>query len=201
MSDPLPRFLVMMGSADTELAARIRAGDTAAFTELVDAHAGAALRLAHRLLGSRDAAVDVIQTVLADWWTRRETFTPYHSIRAYFLGAIRLQALKELRRDARWSRHLPPDEGRDASRDTVRNDQIEAPVAARESNDPESVLYDHLTVQALLAKLSDRRRTALQLRYLEQLSYAELAQVMGISVKAAEQLVLRALADLRELTR
>lgn len=169
-------------AADGELAARIRAGDSDAFTALVDAYANVAVRLAYRMLSSRDAAYDVVQNVLADMWARREQFAPTHSIRAYLLGAVRLQALKELRQHDLHTGRRPADDP-----DTIA---VESPAAASDNQ---------MTVATLLQRLSERRRTAIQLRYIEQLSYAEVAQVMAISIKAVEQHVLRALADLRRI--
>ncbi len=50
-----------------------------------------------------------------------------------------------------------------------------------------------------LQRLEDRRRTALVLRYYEDLPVAEVGRVMGCSEGAAASLIRRALADMKEV--
>ena len=133
---------------------------------------------------------DVLQNVLGDWWARREQLSPELSIRAFLFAAVRYQALKELRQHAvRTGQRLYKGT---ASRDGGLTDPDTIAVQSAEQE-----IDDRITVEALLTKLPERRRLALQLRYLEQLSFSEIAQVMEVSRKAAEHLVLRALEDLR----
>lgn len=175
---------------DAALVARIHAGDTTAFTALIDLYGNGALRVAYRILRSRDAARDALQNVLSDWWVRRTEIAPKPSIRAYLFTAVRYQSLSELRRSNVRT-------GARQSRGTGRMavSPIDPDTLATQSE--EYMLDGRITVEALLAKLPGRRRLALQLRYLEQLSYHEIARVMGVSVKAAEHLVLRSLEVLR----
>jgi RNA polymerase sigma-70 factor (ECF subfamily) len=182
-----------LSKEDEALVGRIHAGEAAAFTELIDRYANGALRVAYRILHSRDTARDVLQNVLSDWWVRRAELAPYPSLRAYLFTAVRYQSLSELRRQrTRTGRGLHASSGAPLPDTLVDPDTIAIQSAERE-------LDGRMTVETLLARLPKRRRLALQLRYLEQLSYGEIAQVMGISPKAAEHLVLRSLEALRHL--
>ena len=62
----------------------------------------------------------------------------------------------------------------------------------------DAVVEAHAVFDAL-ATLPDRRRTAVVLRYYEDLSYDEIAEMMGISVGAVKAHVSAGLAQLREL--
>ena len=54
-------------------------------------------------------------------------------------------------------------------------------------------------VNAALESLPERCRLVMHLRWREQLSYAEIAEVMGISVKGVENQLARGLERLREV--
>ncbi len=169
---------------DAALATRIRVGDAAAFGELMDAHFNSAARVAYRLLSSRDLAQDAAQKVFTAIWEQRTTFSPTRSIKGYILVAARNQALKDIRHARVEERH--------------EHAVLSVPEGERQhTNDDVALVEDRATLAVLLARLSERRRQAVELRYLEQLSYADIAQVMKISPGAAEQLVIRALEELR----
>src|SRR5688572_27325064 len=61
--------------ADAALLARLRAGDELAFDTLMLDHAAALVAFGVTLLGTRDAAEDVVQDLFLWLWDRRETFT------------------------------------------------------------------------------------------------------------------------------
>lgn len=166
---------------EASIAELVRAGDTSAFSEVMDLYFNSAMQLAYRLLGSRDAAMDTAQWVFARIWEHRSRFLPTHSIKSYILGAARNRAMNELRHNKVRQQH----------EDVVDEETL----AARNDSD---TIEDRATLSALLAKLPERRREALEFRYLEQLSYAEVGKVLGISPGAAEQLVIRALEQLKQ---
>jgi RNA polymerase sigma-70 factor (ECF subfamily) len=180
---------IILTDDDAALLARIHAGDTTAFRELIDQYGNGALRVAYRILHSRDAARDALQNVLSDWWVRRAELAPRPSLRAYLFTAVRYQALSELRRSTIRT-GVRPLVG------VVPHGPVDPDTLPAQSDEP--ALDGRLTVDALLARLPERRRLVVQLRYLEQLSYAEIARIMGISAKAVEHLVLRSLEALRQ---
>jgi RNA polymerase sigma-70 factor, ECF subfamily len=174
-----------LSSDDAVLAQRVRAGDEAAFAELVRAHANSALVVAFRVLHSRDAAKDVAQRTFAAIWEQRARFAPVRSIRNYVLSAARYQAVSDVRHALVEQRHRA---------NVLAAPRVDATDAA--SRDTAAV-EDRATISALLEKLPDRRRQALELRYLEQRSFAEVGDIMGLSAGAAKILVIRGLEVLR----
>lgn len=53
-------------------------------------------------------------------------------------------------------------------------------------------------VQSLLESLTNRQREAIYLRYMQKLSYDEIAQILGLTQKGARKLVARGIDQMRE---
>jgi len=167
---------------DHEFLQRLRRGETAAFAALLAETVPALRRYAFRFLHDAGRSEDLVQDVLTRFWERRETLVVTTTIRGYLFGAVRNAALNERQHErvvrAHEAAHLL--------------DVTNTPLA------PDDPVLGRVTVEALLATLPERRREAVVLRYLGELSYAEVAAIMGTTRVNAERLVARALETLRE---
>lgn len=166
------------------LAERVRASDTGTFDELVTTYFPVLVRFATGLSGARDAAEDAVQSVFTRLWQGRASWRPTGGIRPYFFRAVRNQILNDLARVRTAARY------RASGHDT---DVAQMPAAELTLERDERVR----ALQASLASLSERRRTALRLRFEEELAYGEIASVLNLSEKAARELVVRAVGTLR----
>lgn len=166
------------GAADAALVERLRRGDATALTEIIAATAPALIRYATRLLHDDAEADDVVQDVLARLWGRRATVTVATTVRAYLFGAVRNAALNIHKHRRIVATHA-----------SMRQDSHVSP--------PADTVFARITVEQLLAHLSERRREAVVLRYLGELSYAEIGSLLGTTPVNAERLVARALETLK----
>jgi RNA polymerase sigma-70 factor (ECF subfamily) len=164
------------------LAERIRAGDHAAFTTLVERYYDRVVRVASAVLRSSDGAQDVAQDVFVRLWNRRAALDPAQLTTTYVLAMAHHRALDEIRH------------GRIRERHQVRI--VERPPMTSVPSDNDEQLRIEM-VQAVVAALPSRWQLALQLRFQEQLSFSELAMVLEITSNAAHQLVHRAVRELR----
>jgi RNA polymerase sigma factor (sigma-70 family) len=170
---------------DAAWVARVRTGDADAFDQLVAFYFPRLVRFAGGFTRSRDTADDVAQTVLARVWHRRTNWNPAGTVSAYLFRAVRNVALNE-----------------QARRNTMHRTQADAAFALTPSPGP---LPDERleresqrrALQDALETMTERRRTALRLRFEEGMPYANIAEVIGISEKAAQELVSRAIGTLR----
>jgi len=156
-----------------------------AFDQVVDEYNDRLIRFAYGLLKSSDVAHDIVQDVFLRVWERRTTLRPEESFRGYLFTSVRRAALNFLKHRAVESRYASAVIHEAASPETAIEDDSEVDDIAE-------------AVRAALASLSERRRTALHLRYEEQLPFTVIAKVMGLSDDAAQHLVRRALKELRE---
>jgi RNA polymerase sigma-70 factor (ECF subfamily) len=169
----------------------IRAGDVAAFETLVRTHAPALTRFAYDFVRTRDGAEDLVADVLSWLWERRETWTVHGSIRGYLFGAVRNRALNARRsatHRAQWQR-------------THAGDPSAAGMGA-ESADSFALLETRelgVAIRHAVQQLPEARRTAVVLRWLHGMSYAEIAEATGSTVVGVKQQLNRALRMLREM--
>lgn len=164
------------------LIAQIRAGDVAAFKVVYVEHYADLLEFAHSIVRARDEAEDVVQQVFAEVWERRMAWHPHRIVPA-LVRAVRHRALDVLRRTRR------------------QDDSDIADIGTLFVPADVHIEYDELerTLVSALMALPERRRTALVLRAVRQMSYAEVGEVLEISEKAAFILVSRARAALEPI--
>ncbi|HEY6279163.1 MAG TPA: SigE family RNA polymerase sigma factor [Streptosporangiaceae bacterium] len=152
------------------------------FEEFVRASSPALLRTACALVGDRGHAEDMLQTALlrtARRWPAARTAPE----------AYARQVLVNLCRDHwRWLRRRPPE--------TLLADQ-----AGRDAADPlagpAELAGQRLSLLPALMRLPDRQRHVIVLRFLDDLSVAETAALLGISPGTVKSYTARALSQLR----
>lgn len=175
---------------DSALLPRIRAGDRDAFEALFRAHYPDLCRFAASRVGSPDAAEDVVQEVFFRVWSRRAEWEVTGSVRAYLYGAVCNRALNLLeQRETHRRGHER------AGREGSAPGMGEAQPAADERLQAEESAAE---VRRAVAALPERAREVVTLRWQHGLRYAEIAGIMGISVKGVENQLARSLRALRE---
>lgn len=173
---------------DADIVAAVLDGDVDAYAILLARYRDAFTRFATRMLGSLDDADDVLQSA--------------------FLRAFRnLGSCREPGRFGAWLRQIVVNECRTyATRRGRRElrmvrDEVEierAPVASARPDHASAVaLRDE--IQRALDRLDVDQREAFVLKYVEELSYDEMAELTGVGVSALKMRVKRACDRLREL--
>jgi len=150
------------------------------FTAYLQARQGRLLRTAYLLTGDQHQAEDLLQTSLAKLYLAWDRVQDRESVDAY-VRRIMVNECNSLWRRA-WRR-------RELSTDQVPDGAGETPA------------YDDGAGSALWAAvqtLPRKARAVLVLRYYEELSEAETAEVLGIAVGTVKSQTSRALATLRE---
>jgi RNA polymerase sigma-70 factor (ECF subfamily) len=179
-------------SRSDDLEARIRSGDVRAFEQLFRAHYEPLCRFAYRYLLDTGLAEDLVQDLFAHLWADRGRLELRGSARAYLFAAVRNRALNVRKRqlvEREWARdealpdvrrlHRPPPSSDHEMEGRERDDQL----------------------RSAIESLPERCRMAMRLRWQEQMSHAEIATVMGISLKGVENQLARGLDALRQRLR
>jgi len=155
---------------DETLVHRARGGDSFAREELFRRHGGVAYRVAFRLLGHEQDALDAVQEALLKAITHLDDFDGRSGFRTWLLRIVTNTALDAGRRRGR--------------RATLSLDDARTPAAELScEDDPARGLYRQdlrRILDAALDRLSPRVRTAFVLFAEAGLSYEEIAVVQGI---------------------
>lgn len=174
---------------DGALLARMVRGDTSAHRSFFDRHhAGVTSFLRLRL---RDPGLcdEITSDVFFDVWRGASSYRGEAPVSSWLLGIARLKLLSAHR--ARGSRNALIPTAPEVIERTAGEDP-EASLAARE---------ELRRLLRLLSLLPERQRDVVTLAFLEQHSYEEIAQLLGISEATVKMRVHRARARLRDLMR
>ncbi|MGB0268126.1 MAG: RNA polymerase sigma factor [Pseudomonadales bacterium] len=154
---------------------QVAQGDRQAFAELAAYYLPKLEQYGTRLSGRPALGEDLAQETLLQLWLEAGRFDPARGRLSTWLYRIaRNRFLDQQRQGWRWL-GLESLEGRDG----VSDPELEQLSDARE-------------VQQALQRLPERQRSALLLSYYEGLSHKEVAQVLGLGLRAAESLIVRA---------
>jgi RNA polymerase sigma factor (sigma-70 family) len=166
---------------DGELLAELaRNRDPDLFRQLMQRHMDFVYAAAVRQSANQTAAQDITQAVFLLLWQRVGTLKPGTTIKGWLFNATRYVVANARRGEARRTAHE-----REAA--AMRFERIDQPKTPEISD----VLDD------AIAKLSEPDRQAVLLRYFDDLSVAQLGQILGISEDAAKKRVTRAIDRLR----
>ena len=166
--------------SDADVIARARKGDHEAFRVLVERYQERAYRLALRVLRDEEAARDVVQEGFLKVYRSLDRFEGRSSFYTWLYRVVMNLCLDPKRRD-RSGRHAEWDETAPMEIDPGGADAVAEP--ARERASPAGQLERselRSVVADAIEKLPDDARQTLVLREIEGLSYAEIAECLGV---------------------
>ena len=155
--------------------------DAEDFREFTATRSAALLRTAYLLTGDRGHAEDLVQSALAKayrhWGKVRRTGVPEAYVRRILVNE----------RNSRWRR------------DRFRSHEVPGEVPDRAGRDEAQAYADRDEIWRALRAMPPRTRAVLVLRYWEDLSEADTAELLGCSVGTVKSQASRGLRKLAEL--
>jgi RNA polymerase sigma-70 factor (ECF subfamily) len=171
----------IVGGNDEDLMQAYADGDMEAFTLLYQRHRGKVLGYLVSRLKDRDEAEEVFQVAFAKLHQGRKTYRPEIPLLPWLFTLTRNALVDHLRKKQAYRQHV-----------TTSEEMVAAAVdtSAREP------LADAFATH--LAGLSACHRQALELRYVQEMSFGEIAEQLQTSAVNARQIVSRAIRSLRK---
>ena len=169
--------------SDEQLVALFRAGNDAAFSVIHDRYRQRLFAYSRQMLGgSRQDAEDALQDVFLRAYSSLRSNDRPLSLRAWLYRVAHNRCIDHLRRPI-----PPPTDLYDTSRKPLHDPMDEA--VRRE--DLRQLIAD-------VRRLPEQQRSALLMREIDGLSYAELSEALGVSLQATKSLLVRARIGLVE---
>jgi len=170
--------------------ARVRAGDQAAFADLVRAYQSPIYNLCYRMLGEAGEAEDAAQETFLRAYSQLYRYDPNRPFKSWLFSIASHHCIDRLRkRRVTWV--------------DIDDEPLLAHPALREPTPgPEEMTIrreQDRTVQALLAGLSPKDRCAIVMRYWLDLSYEEIASATGTTASSVKSRLHRARTALGEM--
>jgi RNA polymerase sigma-70 factor, ECF subfamily len=180
---------------DAALMLRVREGDREAFALLVDRYKQPVMNLVARTLRDLTEAEDVAQHVFLQVFKSAHRYEVTAKFSTWIFTIARNLCLNEIRRR---SRH--PADSLDATREGEEEQAARQIEDVRTFSAPDALLQRELEVKVdeAVNALPEKQRTALLLCRQEDVSYEEIAKVLGCSVSATKSLIHRARETLKE---
>mgnify|MGYP004603908375 FL=1 len=170
---------------EKDLICRAARGDAEAFRQLVEAYQTPAYRLAARMCGP-DSAEDVTQEAFLAAWRALPEFRGDCRFSTWLYRLVSNAAIDCLRREKK-------------HRDTGDVDDLELPDGGPSLQEQAERSDTRDAVRRALDRLSPEHRQVLLLRFMQELDYGEIAQVLDVSEGTVKSRINRAKSKLREM--
>ena len=180
---------------DAALMLRVKRGDRAAFTELVERYKQPVMNLVYRTLRDETEAEDLAQNVFLQVYKSRSRYQRTAKFSTWLFTIARNLCLNELRRR---SRH--PAESLEETHGEHEG-QLQRQYEDKKNFLPtETLLHGELAqkIEEALAELPENQRTAILLCRQDELSYEEIAEILECSLSATKSLIHRGRETLKE---
>jgi len=185
----------LIGSTDESLIAAYACGDRAAFSELVQRYGDSVLGYLHHMTGNRDQAEDLFQETFKKVHEKGHTFRGEHFKSWLFTIATRTAIDGARRRKRPHTISL----NQEVDCESPEGPTLAAVMAADDAPDPADELVreeQKAQVRQAIEALPVKQRATLVLAYYQQLSYREVARVLGCSIGTVKTQMSRALGTL-----
>ena len=181
--------------SDHQLIEATKAGDEAAFAEIVSRYKNPLTNYLFRMLGDYEEAVDLAQETFVRVYFAIERYHTEYAFSTYIYRIATNLAISEMRRKKRrkllsltglfqteekeTQEFHPPDEKSLPDEDLIENER-------------------NRVIERAIATLPDKYRAPIILREIEELSYEQIAQILGLGLGTTKSRISRARALLRD---
>lgn len=154
-----------------DLGRRLAEGSEDAFDEVVERYSRKVFALCYRLLRNQEDARDMAQEVFVRIYAKRRSFKAASQLYTWIYRIAANMCFSELKRRKPGS---------------VPLEDVEAVLAAKESDDPDSRERLQALVAGALENLPPKQKSVFIMRFYDKMAFAEIAEAAGTSVGTAK---------------
>ncbi|MBK0369121.1 sigma-70 family RNA polymerase sigma factor [Flavobacterium sp. SE-1-e] len=165
----------------------LKSGDEQAFSKLFEKYYADLVRYGNSLCAHSERVQDCVQDVFTDIWVYRANLSEQVCIKAYLLSSVRKRIARLYQRDSFFKKEQNIDTTEFLFDFSIEQQLIEDEVTAEKV----------LKLNTYINNLPSRQKEALFLRYHEQLSVNQIAEIMSVNYQSATNILFRAIQKLR----
>ena len=175
----------------TDLVEKWQAGDISAFEALFQQYQRLVFKTAYLMSGNKEEAEDILQEVFISVWKSRHSFDPVKGKLTTWVHRITANQCVDRHRKKQ-SAFL--------SLEKAEEDGLHLPERGSSESAEDSLIskWEYERLVNAMNSLDIKHRPVLVLRYFDDLSYSEIAQVLDISLGTVKSRINHALKFLRE---
>lgn len=175
-----------MQPSDERLIRKVRKGDHKAFETLVDRHKTMVFNVAYRMLRNREDAEDAAQESFLRAFNAIDTFRKEAKFSSWLYRIVSNVCLSHMSRGHAQQAFLE-----------IENGEVVAahPELSDRSSNPEEIVSQEdfaENVRSLIVRLAPQYRAVITLYYLQDLSYAEIAEILSLPMGTVKTHLYRA---------
>jgi len=166
-----------------------QAGDMYALANIMQSYYSDLFHWGLRLHAEREFVKDCIQDMFVNLWKLHESLNSVANVRSYLLVALKTRILREMSK-------------KDVTHRSELTDEYSFSVefsADLRLIDEEHEVYQIRKLETILNHLSGRQKELIYLRFYQNLSFEQIAEVMQLSRQSVYNLLQKSLGSLRKL--
>ena len=166
----------------------LKAGNEKAFSTLFEKYYSDLVRYGNSLCSYDDRVQDCVQDVFTDIWVYRESLSASVIVKAYLLSSVRKRIARLYQRDPFFK----------------KENKIETTEFLFDFSIEQQLINDEITsekvlqLNTLINNLPSRQKEALYLRYHQQLTVEQIAEIMNVNYQSASNILFRGIQNLRK---
>jgi len=176
--------------SDIDLMLQVQQGNLVAFESLVDRYKQRIFNLVYRMLRDANEAEDIAQKVFIQVFKASDRYRPTAQFSTWLFTIARNLTLNEIRRRSRKPNMDSMDAAADPEGDGVPREYQDARGRDAGAESLQRELLEHIDLG--IADLPENQRAAILLCREGDISYEEIAKILGCSVSAVKSLLFRA---------
>jgi RNA polymerase sigma factor (sigma-70 family) len=167
---------------DEQLWEQFISGSKAAFEHIYYIHINLLYDYAIRLSKDEQLSEDCVQDLFTTLWENQHNLPLVNAVKSYLLVSLKRRVYRKL------SEH---------KKDINKIYEALEPGCSGFDPEPDNHAESTRVLQQAFTKLSEKQKEVIYLRFYNQLSYEEIAEVMEVKIKAIYKLIARAIHTLR----
>jgi RNA polymerase sigma factor (sigma-70 family) len=163
-----------------------KAGDKDAFSRIYHQHVNVLLKYGYKIHNNRSLVEDCVQDLFIELWKTRTNLSDTTSVKFYLFQAVRYKILRKINEESRIELLALEDCDR-LSLWHIENDLIEFEIQSQQMSQ----------LKESINALPPRQREAINLRFYNNFSNEEVAQIMDVNYKSACRFIYLAIKKLK----